>query len=280
MDIRYSANQKDFKRYTTQETRDEFLIEKLFVADEVVAVYSHVDRMVTMGVMPVSGVVAIDKGIDVWKVFGSNFLLENREIGIFNLGGAGEISVDGNIYSLGYKDCLYIGKGAKDVSFKSADGKTPAKFYMVSAPAHTTYPTKLITIESAAKVPLGEVKTANKRVIKQFIHPDVLETCQLLMGLTELDEGNVWNTMPAHTHERRMEVYMYFEIPEDQAVFHLMGESDETRHIVMRNEQAVISPSWSIHSGCGTSRYTFIWAMGGENKAFTDMDTIPTQDLR
>ena len=280
MDIRYSANQRDFARYTTQEVREEFLIERLFKADEVVAVYSHVDRMVTMGIMPVGGAVAIDKGIDIWKTFGSKFFLENREIGIFNVGGAGEISVDGEKYKLGYKDCLYIGKGAQDVSFSSADGKAPAKFYMVSAPAHKTCPTKLITIEGAAKTPIGAVETANKRVINKFIHPDVLETCQLLMGLTELDEGNVWNTMPAHTHERRMEVYMYLEVPEGQAVFHFMGEGCETRHIVMQSEQAVISPSWSIHAGCGTSRYAFIWAMGGENKEFTDMDTILTTDLR
>lgn len=280
MDIRYSANQKDFKRYTTQEVRDEFLIEELFKKDEVVSVYSHVDRMVTMGVMPVAETVAIDKGIDVWKVFGSKFLLENREIGIFNIGEAGEIVVDGQKFALGYKDCLYIGKGAQDVTFKSNDGSKPAKFYMTSSPAHKTYPTKLITMESAAKKPLGDVKTANKRVINQFIHPDVLETCQLLMGLTELDEGSVWNTMPSHTHERRMEVYMYFEVPEDQAVMHFMGEPTETRNVVMKNEQAIISPSWSIHSGCGTSRYTFIWAMCGENKAFDDMDTIPTPELR
>jgi len=280
MDIRYSANQRDFKRYTTQEIRDEFLMEQLFRADEVVAVYSHVDRMVTMGIMPVGGAVAIDKGIDIWKVFGSKFLLENREIGIFNIGGAGEITVDGETFALGYKDCLYIGRGAKDVSFKSLDGKTPAKFYMVSAPAHKTYPTKLITLEGAAKKYVGAQETANKRVINQFIHPDVLETCQLLMGLTELEEGNVWNTMPAHTHERRMEVYMYFEIPENQAVFHYMGEGTETRHLVMQSEQALISPSWSIHSGCGTTRYSFIWAMGGENKVFDDMNAIPTPDLR
>ncbi|MBO6305346.1 MAG: 5-dehydro-4-deoxy-D-glucuronate isomerase [Selenomonadaceae bacterium] len=280
MDIRYSANQRDFKRYTTEEVRKEFLIENLFEADKVTAVYSHVDRMVTFGCMPVSGEVPLEKGIDVWHNFGTKFILERREIGIFNLGGDGSITADGKTYDLGYKDCLYITMGTKEVKFKSKDGGKPAKFYMVSAPAHRAFETKLLTIKDANKVPCGDAKTANKRVINQFIHPDVLETCQLSMGMTELAEGSVWNTMPSHTHERRMEVYFYFEIPENEVVFHMMGEPTETRHIVMQNEQAVISPSWSIHSGCGTSNYTFIWAMGGENKTFDDMDHIKNPDLR
>ncbi len=280
MDIRYSVNQRDFKRYTTEETRNEFLIENLYQADEVVAVYSHVDRMVTLGCMPVSGSVAIDKGIDVWANFGTHSFLERREIGIFNIGGAGTITVDGTVYALGYKDCLYIAMGAKEVFFASDDAAAPAKFYMVSAPAHCSYETRLIKIEDAAKKPLGAMETSNKRVINQFIHPDVLKTCQLSMGMTVLEPGSVWNTIPSHTHERRMEVYMYFEVPENQVVFHFMGEPTETRHIVMQNEQAVISPSWSIHSGGGTSNYTFVWAMGGENQAFDDMDTIASTDLR
>lgn len=280
MDIRYSCNQKDFKRYTTEETRNEFLITGLYKADEVVAVYSHVDRMVTLGCMPVNETVSIDKGIDVWANFGTTYFLERREVGIFNIGGAGKISVDGKEYKLGYKDCLYITKGAKEVLFSSDDAQKPAKFYMVSAPAHCSYETRLITIDEAAKKPLGAMETSNKRVINQFIHPDVLPTCQLSMGMTCLEPGSVWNTMPAHTHERRMEIYTYFEIPEGNVVFHMMGEGKETRHIVMQNEEAVISPSWSIHSGAGTSNYTFIWAMGGENQAFDDMDTIPTTELR
>lgn len=280
MDIRYSANQRDFKRYTTEEVRKEFLIENLFKADEVTAVYSHVDRMVTFGCMPINGEVPLEKGIDVWHNFGTKFILERREIGIFNLGGDGSVTADGKTYDLGYKDCLYITMGTKEVKFKSKDGGKPAKFYMVSAPAHRAFETKLLTIKDANKVPCGDAKTANKRVINQFIHPDVLETCQLSMGMTELAEGSVWNTMPSHTHERRMEVYFYFEIPENEVVFHMMGEPTETRHIVMQNEQAVISPSWSIHSGCGTSNYTFIWAMGGENKTFDDMDHIKNPDLR
>lgn len=279
MDIRYSCNQKDFRRYTTEETRKEFLIENLYVANEVVAVYSHVDRMVTLGCMPTTEEVSIDKGIDIWKNFGTAFFLERREIGIFNIGGEGKIKADGRVYELGYKDCLYITQGTKDVLFSSNDPMNPAKYYMVSAPAHCAYETKLIKIADAAKRPLGAMETSNKRVINQFIHPDVLKTCQLCMGMTVLDPGSVWNTMPCHTHERRMEVYMYFEVPKDNVVFHMMGEGTETRHIVMKNEQAVISPSWSIHAGAGTSNYTFIWAMGGENLAFDDMDTIQVGNL-
>lgn len=280
MDIRYSCNQRDFKRYTTEEIRKEFLIEKLFVADQVTAVYSHVDRMVTVGVMPVAENVPLDKGIDVWKNFGTHYFLERREIGLFNVGGEGSVTVDGQVYPMGYKDCLYITRGAKKVVFASKDSASSAKFYCVSAPAHCSYETKLIKIADAAKKPLGSMETSNKRVINQFIHPDVLKTCQLSMGMTVLEPGSVWNTMPAHTHERRMEVYFYFEIPENNVVFHMMGEGDETRHIVMQSEQAVISPSWSIHAGAGTSNYTFIWAMGGENQAFDDMDVIPTTALK
>lgn len=280
MDIRYSANPNDVKRYTTEELRREFLIENLYRPDEVVAVYSHVDRMVTLGCMPVNESVPIDKGIDVWANFGTHYFLERREIGIFNIGGAGTITVDGTVYALGYKDCLYITMGAKEVRFASDDAAKPAKFYMVSAPAHRSYETKLLKIADANKKPLGDAATSNKRVINQFIHPAVLQTCQLSMGMTVLDSGSVWNTMPAHTHERRMEVYMYFEVPEDQAIIHLMGQPKETRHLVMTNEQAVISPSWSIHAAAGTSNYTFIWAMGGENQEFDDMDVIPTNELR
>ena len=280
MDVRYSANPRDFKRFTTEETRAEFLIQNLYRPDEATAVYSHVDRMVTLGVMPVKTSVPIDKGMDVWKSFGTTYFFERREAGFFNLGGAGTCVVDGKAYEMNYKDCLYITQGAKDVAFQSASADNPARFYGVSAPAHRAYETRLIAKADAAKKPLGSAETANKRVINQFIHPSVLPTCQLSMGLTELDAGSVWNTLPAHTHERRMEVYTYFEIPENNVVFHLMGEPGETQHIVMQNFDAIISPSWSIHSGCGTSSYTFIWAMGGENQAFDDMDVIATEDLR
>ncbi len=280
MDIRYSCNQRDFRRYTTEETRREFLIETLFTPDTVHAVYSHVDRMVTVGIMPVKETVPLDKGIDVWKSFGTSYFLERRECGMFNVGGSGRVFADGTEYALGYKDCLYLTRGVKEVTFRSDDPASPAKFYLVSAPAHCSYENRLIRIADAAKRPLGALETSNKRVINQFIHPSVLKTCQLSMGMTVLEKGSVWNTMPAHTHERRMEVYFYFEVPENNVVFHMMGEGDETRHIVMHNEQAVISPSWSIHAGAGTSNYTFIWAMGGENQAFDDMDEIPTLCLK
>ena len=280
MDIRYAANQRDVKRYTTEELRREFLITDLYRPDAVTAVYSHVDRMVTFGCMPVNRKVALDDGIDVYACFGTQFILERREIGIFNIGGAGRICVDGTEYALTYKDCLYITMGAKEVLFSSDDPADPAKFYMVSAPAHRAYETKLLTFENAIKRPMGSTAECNQLVINQFIHPSVLKTCQLCMGMTVLNEGSVWNTMPVHTHERRMEIYTYFEIPDDQVVFHFMGEAQETRHIIMHNEQAVISPSWSIHAGAGTASYTFIWAMGGENQEFDDMDTIPTNKLK
>ncbi|MDR1539462.1 MAG: 5-dehydro-4-deoxy-D-glucuronate isomerase [Clostridiales bacterium] len=280
MEIRYSANQRDVKRYATKELRDEFLISGLYRPNEVASFYSHVDRMVVLGLMPVDETVSIDKGIDIWANFGTSFFLERREAGFFNIGGSGAASVDGVLYKLGNKDCIYIAQGARQVLFSSDSPENPAKFYGVSAPAHKKFETRLLTLADAAKKPLGSAETSNKRVINQFIHPDVLPTCQLSMGLTILESGSVWNTMPVHTHERRMEIYTYFDIPGENVVFHLMGEPGETRHIVMRSEDAVISPSWSIHSGCGTSSYSFIWAMGGENQAFDDMDTVAASKLR
>lgn len=280
MDIRYSCHPRDFQRYNTEEIRKEFLIQNLYRPDEVSAVYSHVDRMVTLGCMPVKKAVPIDQGIDVPVNFGTQYFLERREIGIFNIGGPGRIMTGGQEYALNYKDCLYIGMGERQVELSSLDEAYPARFYMVSAPAHTHYENRLITIEQAAKRRTGSAETSNLRTINQFIHPDVLRTCQLSMGMTRLESGSVWNTMPAHTHERRMEIYMYFELPEDQAVFHFMGEGSQTRHLVLHNEEAVISPSWSIHCGAGTSNYTFIWATGGENQTFDDMDVINIPELR
>ena len=280
MNIRYSTGPEDMKHYTTQQLRDEFLVSGLYKADEVVATYSHVDRAVVLGIMPVKAKVNIEKGMDVWKNFGTHFFLERREIGFFNIGGAGVCVVDGKEYKMANKDCIYITKGTKEVTFGSENASNPAKFYGVSYPAHASYETRFISIADAAKRPLGDQKTSNKRVINQFIHPDVLPTCQLSMGLTIMEEGNVWNTMPVHSHERRMEVYMYFDIKDGNVVFHFMGQPQETRHIVMNNEDAVISPSYSIHAGCGTSNYAFIWAMGGENQAFDDMDGVATTDIR
>ena len=280
MDIRYSTGPNDVKRYTTEELRKEFLIQNLYAADEVHAVYSHVDRMVVLGIMPANEALSIDKGIDVWANFGTGYFLERREAGVFNLGGAGWIEADGERFELGFQDCLYIAKGTEKVIFGSNSADAPARFYLVSAPAHKVCKTTFISIKDANKRPLGQMETSNKRVINQFIHPDVLETCQLSMGLTQLDPGNVWNSMPPHTHERRMEIYTYFNIPEGEVVFHMMGQPEETRHLVMQNYEAVISPSWSLHAGCGTANYTFIWAMGGENQAFDDMDNLAVTDLK
>ena len=280
MDIRYSAHPEDVKRYTTEELRKEFLIQNLYQPDTVQAVYSHVDRMVVLGIMPVNETLPIDKGIDVWANFGTNFFLERREAGVFNLGGAGWIEADGVKYELGFEDCLYISRSTKSVVFGSNDKEQPARFYLVSAPAHKDCKTTFISIKDANKRPCGSKENSNERVINQFIHPDVLETCQLSMGLTQLAPGSVWNSMPPHTHERRMEIYTYFNLPEGEVVLHLMGQPQQTRHLVMQNYEAVISPSWSLHAGCGTSNYTFIWAMGGENQAFDDMDTFGVNTLR
>lgn len=280
MDIRYSANPNDVKRYTTQELREEYLISGLYEADRVKATYSHVDRMVVMGIMPVKELVAIDKDIDVWANFGTHYFLERREAGVFNLGGKGYIEADGVKYELGFEDCLYITKGTKSVFFGSEDGSEPARFYLVSAPAHRAYQTTFLSFADANKRPLGSELTSNKRVINQFIHPAVLPTCQLSMGLTQLAPGSVWNSMPCHTHERRMEVYTYFDLSENDVVMHFMGQPEETRNLVMKNYDAVISPSWSIHCGCGTSNYSFIWAMGGENQEFDDMDNLTPAQLR
>ena len=281
MDIRYSTGKEPFKRMDTDELRDEFLIAEVFREDDVTAVYSHIDRIVTMGAMPVHKELPIDKNIDCWKNFGVDYLLERRELGAINIGGKGTIKVDGTEYPMEHFDGIYIPMGTKEVILSSASADDPAKFYMCTTPAHRPYPIKLIPLKDAIHKHLGSQLTSNERTINQYIHPDVLDTCQLSMGLTHLEPGSVWNTMPAHTHERRMEVYFYFDIPEDNVVFHFMGEPGETRHIVMHNDQAVLNPSWSIHSGCGTSNYTFIWAMAGENRAYDDQDVLTTdKDLR
>ncbi len=280
MDIRYSTGKEPFKRMTTDELRNEFLITGIFKKDDVSCVYSHVDRIVVMGCMPVNEEVSADKGIDTWKNFGAHFLLERREMGVINIAEAGTVKVDGKEYPMNHFDCIYIPMGTKEVTFRSADPKAPAKFYIITVPAHKPCPITHIPYEKAIHKHLGSQATSNERTINQYIHPDVLETCQLSMGLTHLEEGSVWNTMPVHTHERRMEVYFYFDMKDDNVVFHFMGEPTETRHIVMHNDEAVINPSWSIHAGCGTSNYTFIWAMCGENRAYDDQDWINTQDIR
>ncbi len=280
MDIRYSTGKEAFKRMDTEELRKEFLITGIFKEDDVTAVYSHVDRIVVMGAMPVKETLDLAKNIDAWKNFGAKTILERRELGTINIGDAGVVTVDGKDYEMKHFDCIYVPMGTKEVLFRSIDPAKPAKFYICTTPAHRPYPVKHIPLESAIHKHLGSQATSNERTINQYIHPDVLDTCQLSMGLTHLEEGSVWNTMPAHTHERRMEVYFYFDVPENNVVFHFMGEPNETRHIVMLNDEAVINPSWSIHSGCGTSNYTFIWAMCGENRAYDDQDWIETTSLK
>ena len=276
MQIRTACSPKDMKHYTTERLREEFLIEDVFVADEVQMVYSHIDRIITAGAMPVHQQIKLEAG----KELAADYFLQRREMGCINIGGKGVLTVDGKEYILNPRDGIYIGMGNKDITFKSVSAEDPAKFYISSCPAHKEYPTVHIDITKAKKVPCGSVAECNKRVINQYIHPEVMKSCQLAMGLTQLEEGSNWNTMPCHTHDRRMEVYLYLDMAENDVVFHMMGEPQETRHIIMHNEQAVISPSWSIHSGVGTRNYSFIWAMCGENQEFTDMDFVETKDLR
>lgn len=273
---RYPSHPDDVKHYDTQKLREHFLIENIFIPDEANFIYSHFDRIMTGGVMPVTRCVELTG----CKELACETFLENREMGVINIGGAGRIVVDGTEYTLLPFDGLYVGRGAKEICMYGDDPKNPPKYYINSCPAHCTCPNVKVDIAKAAKKPLGSQEFSNVRVINQYFHPDVMQSCQLSMGITALEPGSTWNTMPAHTHERRMEVYFYFNIPQDQVVFHMMGEGQETRHIVVNNEQAVISPSWSIHAGAGTSNYSFIWGMCGENKTFSDMDVIPTTSLR
>jgi 4-deoxy-L-threo-5-hexosulose-uronate ketol-isomerase len=267
-ELRYAAHPGDVKNYDTARLRNEFLIENIFVADEISLVYSLYDRYIVGGAMPVANALKLESP-DELKA--DNFL-DRREMGIINVGGDAIIEAGGRNYRLAFKEALYLGKGTTNVLFRSADSKNPAKLYINSAPAHTTYPSKKITKADAEVVVLGSVSTSNHRILNKLLVNSVIETCQLQMGMTELQSGSVWNTMPAHTHNRRMEAYFYFEVPEKQAVCHFMGDPDETRHIWMKNDQAVLSPSWSIHSAAGTSNYTFIWGMAGENLDYGDMD--------
>ena len=266
----------DFKHYQTDKIRERFLIDKLIEKEKLNCIYTHYDRMIIGGVHPGS------KGILLpnYPNLRSEFFLERREIGIINVAGEGEIIVDGQSYSLKKLDCLYVGKGAKTVCFLSKDPHRPAVFYLLSAPAHSSHPTTLITQAEVVKVNAGGTSTANQRTIYKYIHLDGIKSCQLVMGLTILDNGSVWNTMPSHTHDRRMEAYFYFDVPNDQRIFHYMGEPKETRHILMGNYEAVVSPPWSIHAGSGTASYGFIWGMAGENLDYTDMDAVTIADLK
>lgn len=276
MEVRDAANAKDVKYYTTDRLREEFHIANLFTKDNIRMVYSHIDRIIVIGMKPVFATLKLEAG----KELAADYFLQRRELGCINIGGKGIITIDGEEYEMNPRDGIYVGMGHKDLTFRSVDPEDPAKFYMTSCPAHTAYPTVKIDITKARKVPCGSVEDCNKRVINQYIHPEVMKSCQLAMGLTQLEVGSNWNTMPCHTHDRRMEVYLYLDMGPNDAVFHMMGEAKETRHIVMHNEEAVISPSWSIHSGVGTKNYSFIWAMCGENQEFTDMDHIETKELR
>jgi 4-deoxy-L-threo-5-hexosulose-uronate ketol-isomerase len=275
-ETRYANSPQEVKTWTTEQTREALLIEKLFEQDTVRLVYSHYDRFIAGGAMPVIKEIAL-LPVDQLK---AAYFLERRELGIINVGGAGTVKVDGEVFDIDFKEALYIGRGKQEVIFSSKNAAAPAKFYLNSTPAHTAYPARRITRQDAEVVTLGAQETSNHRTINKLIVNSVLPTCQLQMGMTELKPGNVWNTMPAHTHDRRMEVYFYFEVPQGQAVCHFWGQPQETRHIWMQNEQAVISPPWSIHSGAGTSNYTFIWGMAGENLDYGDMDGCPITALR
>ena len=276
MELRTASSPRDVKTYDTARLREEFLIHDLFRPDEVKMVYSHIDRIITGAAMPVNKALTLAAGEELR----AEYFLQRREMGIINIGGEGKVTVDGTVYTLRHRDGIYVGRGCKDVVMESVDSAKPAKFYFNSTPAHKAYPTVYIRPEDCVNVELGSLEQSNHRNICKYILPGQVESCQLVMGMTTLRPGSVWNTMPCHTHDRRMEVYLYFDLPEDAFVMHYMGEPTETRHIVVRNEEAVISPSWSIHSGSGTQAYTFIWGMAGENQDFDDMDGCAMTDLK
>ena len=275
MEIRYAHHPEDFKTYTTEKMRQQFLIPSIMVPGEITLVYSHVDRIIAGGIVPIEPL-ALKAG----KEMGVSFFLERRELGIINVGPQGTVRLDGETHILDNTDGLYVGLGVKEVLFSSSDPKNPARFYINSTPAHKEFPTTKILRKDIQPAALGSLAQSNERKIYKYIHPLGVKSCQLVMGMTALETGSMWNTMPTHTHERRMEVYFYFNMPEDSVVFHMMGQPQETRHLVIRNEQAAISPSWSIHSGVGTVNYTFIWGMAGENQTFDDMDHVPMSVLK
>lgn len=287
MEIRNASSPKDVKNYTTEQLREDFLIQDLFIPGAIKLVYSHFDRIITGAAVPMNAPVELPAGEELH----AEYFLERRELGIINIGGTGTVIVDGKEYCIAHKEGMYIGMGIKRVVFLSSDETNPAKFYLNSTPAHQAYPTvhikpegdaaeSAVIIQDRNKVELGSLEQSNHRTICKYILPGQVESCQLVMGMTKLEPGSVWNTMPCHTHDRRMEVYLYFDLPEDAFVMHYMGEPTQTRHIVVRKEEAVISPSWSIHAGSGTQAYTFIWGMAGENQAFDDMDGVAMKELR
>ncbi len=276
MEIKHAIDPEGAKCFSTQELRRHFLIQDLFTPDASKMVYTYYDRLIVGGICPAGTLtLSVDE-----KLIGAPYLLERREMGVINVGARGTVSVDGTVYELDTRDGLYIGTGSQELAFSSADKGSPARFYLNCAPAHQGYPTEKIAFNDTEPLHLGSLEKSNERTIYKFIHPDGVRSCQLVMGMTVLEPRCVWNTMPTHTHQRRIEAYLYFNIPEGEVVFHFMGEPQETRHLVVRNEEAVLSPSWSIHSGSGTCNYTFIWGMAGENQAFTDMDEVPMAALK
>lgn len=277
MEVRYATNPTDFKNYDGERLRSDFLVESLFVEGEINMVYSHYDRVITGGAVPTVKPLKLEDA----ETLKTEFFLERREVGIINISdGKGKVTVDGETYELNKRDCLYVGRGNEDVQLDSADASQPARFYLASATAHKEHPTKKLPIEEATPTKLGSDAESNNRTIYKYIHEDGLQSCQLMMGMTLLAPNNMWNTMPPHVHDRRMEAYLYFDMDEESRVFHFMGKSDDTRHLVVKNEQVVLSPPWSIHSGVGTNNYTFIWAMAGENYTFTDMDHVKMDEFK
>nr|WP_295782243.1 5-dehydro-4-deoxy-D-glucuronate isomerase [Rhodoferax sp.] len=278
MEIRQPIHSDHARTLDTEGLRKHFLVQDMFKADAVTLTYSQIDRIIVGGIMPVS--TGVSFAADLGRHTGTDFFLQRRELGLINIGGAARVVVDGETFEVGSREALYVGQGAKALQFFSVSADQPAKLYFNSAPAHTAYPHRKVTLAQASPETLGSAETSNRRTIYKFLVPDVQPTCQLLMGMTQLEPGSLWNTMPCHTHDRRMEVYFYFDMGADAAVFHMLGQPTQTRHVVVRNEEAVISPSWSIHSGVGTQAYTFIWGMVGENQVFKDMDHVPMSALR
>ena len=276
MQTRYGNSPAETAQMSTQALRDNFLIENLFQENKITLTYSLYDRMIIGGILPINESLTLG----TYSELKSEYFLERREIGIINIGGNGSIIADGEVFTLEKYDCLYAGKGVQNLVFSSQNAQNPAQFYFLSCPAHATFPTRLMKAAEASPTEMGSQETANMRSINKYIHLEGIRSCQLVLGLTQLAPGSVWNTMPTHVHDRRMEAYLYFDLPENQKVMHLMGQPSETRHLVMGNQQAVISPPWSIHSGCGTSNYSFIWGMAGENQVYQDMDAVNINDLR
>ena len=274
--MHYLASPAETSRMTTEELRSRFLVRELFVPGAATLRFIDLDRVVLGGVVPTGSALRLEAP----PAMAAEFFTERREVGVLNVGGTGTVTVDGSAFAMESRDCLYIGRGSRDITFASADSARPARFYLVSYPAHASFPTAHVARDAADVTELGSAERANLRRLYKYIHPGGIRSAQLVMGMTELLDGNVWNTMPPHTHERRTEVYLYFDLPADSTVFHMMGKPDETRHLVVRDGEVILSPGWSVHAGCGTTSYTFCWAMGGENQVFADMQMVPMEALK